>query len=340
MSQTPNYYDILGVFPVSTDQEIKTAYRRLVRAYHPDVNASPTAIERFHRVQEAYAVLGQAESRQQYNRSLQPQPSSLHTAAAGYKAYQESERKQSSQSVKEPVTKRDASKETATVNQFFDQVFTMFSSGTAAQQEPKEPIQQRPRRQMAYYEGKLVVTREDLQARKVFKVPAQTRQGCYRCSQTGRVNGKVCAACRGAKKIVVTEEILVRLPNTLQTSGLIQAEVVQPIGGSARLDVTVVMCPSSLRREGSDVIYELSLSVPQLVLGGVFNCPGADGGNGFKVTVPSGMSPDQKLRLPGKGLTFSGKTGDYYVQVRLLVPKKLKAKEQALYRELLLLSES
>jgi molecular chaperone DnaJ len=350
MSALPDYYHILGVSLHADEREIKLAYRRLVRLYHPDVNKNPLATERFRAIQEAYRVLSHPQARYTYHQAkFPPRPkssaASSHRSKPSSRSSQTNQAKVNSPSRPSSRASRQANEDVSdTISHVFESVFSFFSPSEVAHSTSPPPSDkgstytERPGVALKF-EGRLVLTREEFERNRVFRLNATVQRPCQRCSGTGRLNSRPCGHCFGQCNVSIQEPITVSLPLDCPSQGRLVLDTLQPAGMKVRLDLTILECPAYLKREGLDVYYDLVLSVPEMILGGVFQVPGVTNKAGFKMTVPPCSTPEQRFRLPGKGLCLQGKTGDYFVQLKLKFPSKISLEEQALYRELLALSE-
>lgn len=291
-------YKILGVDRSAGQDEIKRAYRRLAKEYHPDRNPNnPSAEQRFKEVQAAYEVLGDSKRRAQYDQfgAGGPAPEYQQWAArAGGSPY-------------EGVHFDFGS--FGDLSSIFEQFFQRGRSGMGgrgsargARQAPARGGNLEHSITLTFDEALRGTTREVVLSgggapeRIEFRVPAGVHDG-----QKIRVRGKGHGAGGGRGDLLI------------------------------RCDVRP---HAYYRREGLDLYVDVPLSVREAILGASVEVPTPSGST--MVKVPSGTSSGKKLRLRGRGVhdERSGKTGDLFVVVRIEVPKEVSERARALIEEL------
>ncbi len=340
-----DYYEILGVDRNADEEEIKKAYRKLARKYHPDVNKDDSqAAEKFKEVQEAYEVLSDSEKRKRYDRY-----GTADETFAGFGGGQ-----------------------SGGFDGFsglgFDDIFETFFGGGFRQRRSG------PRRgNDLRYDMEITLEEAYHGVNKTISIPrtetcpdckgSGTKQGsspetCSACGGTGQeqfvrntaygrfVNVQTCSKCRGAGKnikdpcakcrgegqIVQEREVEIKIPagvdsgTRLRVSG--EGEAGYKGGPPGDLFVFIQVRSHKLfKREGNDLIYELPVSFTQLVLGSEVEVPTMEGQ--AVVNIPEGTQPDHVFRLKGKGMPHvrGFGQGDMKVKLKPIVPKRLN-KEQ------------
>ncbi len=349
---TKDYYEILGVPRNASKEEIKKAYRKLARKYHPDLNpGNKEAEEKFKEINEAYAVLGDPKRRAEYDRM-------------GHQAFTQNF----------DFSNFDFSE----VFRFgFEDLGDIFSDffGMGRRARTEAPMK-----------GPDLVTRMTLTLEEAFHgttkpvtvshrvvcsacggLGAERYEPCSTCGGTGRVTSRkgfftlsqscpscggagrkalrVCTTCRGTGTVFKTDSVNVRIPPGVDTGTRVKVKGMGEAGtgggppGDLYIEIEVLPHPV-FRREGDDIYVEVPITVPEAVFGGKIEVPTIDGV--AKMTLPPGTQSGQKFRLKGKGFVSpkTGKRGQQYVIVKIVVPEvktsedkeKIKALE-ALYRE-------
>jgi len=346
-----DYYAILGVPRGASQEEVKQAYRRLAREYHPDVRKDdPQANERFKEINEAYYVLGDPDRRSQYDRY----------GRVG------------------DMPARDFGRDFGDLLSPFDDLFDMFFGRGG---RPSA----RPREEEAVDGADL---RYDLEisleeaARGVEKTISFSRlDTCTACFGTGRERGsapETCPTCRGSGELryqqqtvfgyftqvvtcrqcggrgtvlrhpcrecggsgrrEATRELIVKVPPGVDTGTRLRiaGEGEGGIHGGARGDLHVIVRvkPHPLfTREGADLFAEASISMLQAALGDQISLPTIDGTT--TLAIPPGTQPGTRLRLRGHGMPdLRGGRGDLYVRLRVEIPRDLTAEQRRLLLQL------
>lgn len=292
MATKRDYYEILGINKGASEAEIKSAYRRLARQHHPDVDKSAGAAERFKEVSEAYQALSDKQKRSAYDQfghaafSARGGPSSgwdgsQNPFGGGFRTYSWS---------------------SGGGNPFggFEDPFDLFEQifGGGAGSPFGEVFRRHPTYQMSisFDEAIKGVTKE-------VEIEGRNNQGRI---ERKRMKIKVPAGVDNGTKMRF---------------------------GDLDIVFQVNRHPQFLREE-SDIFSEIKISIPQLVLGDVFEVNTVWGK--VKVKVPPGTQPGSLVRLKGKGTPRLDSIGhgDHFVRVNLEVPKNPSKQERQLYEEL------
>lgn len=349
-----DYYEVLGVERSASQEEIKKAFRKLARKYHPDMNRDdPSAEEKFKEINEAYEVLGDPDKRSQYDR--------FGHAAQG--------------SEWGPGTS-----ESWDFGGFgsFDSIFDMFFGGgfggtRAARTGPERGRDIRYDLEITLEEAASGLERE-IPLRRLETCdtcsgtgakPGTDRTTCSMCGGTGQISetrstvfgtrtsitvcsrcqgqGTIitdpCPTCRGQGRIPKTRKIKVKVPAGVD-NGIrmrVQGEGEAGVRGGPPGDVYVyitVKPHSVFTRHGNDLICEVPLSVFQAALGAEIEVPSIDGT--AELRIVEGTQTGTSFRLRGKGMPdVRGRgRGDQYVKVKVITPTRLSEKEKELLREL------
>lgn len=304
--QYKDYYQILGVNRDASQEEIKRAYRKLARRFHPDVNPGDRAAEeRFKEINEAYEVLSDPQKRQQYDHlgAGWSQWQRMRGAPGGFEDFARQWFGQAGPQVQ--YVNLDEIFGQGNLGDLLDALFGL--GGTQ--------VRQRPRR------GKDLEVPLELTLEEAF-------------------HGTMRRVERGDGHIVTA-----RIPPGTRTGSRIRlAGQGQPGRGGASagdlyLNVTVQPHPI-FRREGDDLRRDLELDLYTAVLGGEVEVETLDGT--VRLKIPPGTSGGKTFRLRGKGMPnpkTPDRRGDLYAVVRIKVPSRLSAREKALFGELARLRE-
>jgi len=293
--QYKDYYKILGVTRDASEKEIKSAYRKLAREYHPDVN--PTAEEKFKEINEAYEVLSDTEKRGRYdNLGSNWRDGAQFEPPPGYEGYS------------------TQFGDMGGFSDFFDVLFgqmgQMGGMGGRQHQFNVNFGQPAPTRKPQPVEQTLDVDLEDI------------------------LNG-------GEKRIQVSvsgekpQTITVKIPKGVKPGQKIKLSDAIKAGNRQRMDLylTIHVKPHPLYTlENNDLIYEVALSIPDLMLGTEITVPTPEGKVSMK--IPERTEPGKKLRIKGKGLPSKTDPGSLLVKIRAKFPDKLSPEERRLYEEL------
>lgn len=346
-----DYYGTLGIAPGASQEEVKQAYRRLAREYHPDIRKDdPHANERFKEINEAYYVLGDPDRRLQYDRFGQVGD----------------------------MPARDFGRDFGDLFSPFDDLFEMFFGGRG-----RSAVQPREDEAAAGADLRydLEVSLEEA-ARGTEKTITFSRlDTCAVCFGTGRERGstpETCPTCQGAGELryrqqtvfgsftqVTTcrdcggrgtvirhpcrecggtgrreagRELSVQVPPGVDTGTRLRlrGEGEGGIHGGPRGDLYVIVHVRRhpvFTREGADLSCEVPISMLQAALGDEIRIPGIDGET--TLAIPPGTQPGTRLRLRGQGMPEPrGGRGDLYARLRVEIPPDLTPEQRQKLMEL------
>jgi molecular chaperone DnaJ len=342
-----DYYEVLGVARAATDQEIKSAYRKLALQFHPDRNPNnPDAEEKFKEASEAYAVLADGDKRAAYDRYGHAGLGGAGGGAQGFDANDLSDifgdffglgdifgggtRKRSR-------TQRGADLREDINLEFEEAVFGTETKVTVRRHESCEEC-----RGSGAAPGKAPVTcrsctgRGQVRYQQGFFSIART---CPTCQGTGSVITDPCAKCKGEGRVLRQRTVDAKIPAGVEDGTRIRFSGYGEGGlhGGPPGDLYVVLHVKEhpfFEREGNDLHCVIPISYAQAALGAEISVPTLEGEQVLK--VPDGTQSGTTLRIRGKGvpvLSGHGK-GDLFVEVRVQTPSKLNKRQRELLQEL------
>ena len=330
-----DYYEILGVSRDASLDEIKHAYKKLAKKYHPDLHQGNKEYEeKFKKINEAYKVLSDAKLREQYDRFGTTDSSQAGFDFSGFgddffsdifenffggSFFGRKRKRKEEIEVEIAITLKEAARGTEKTISIPSYVVCDRCNGTGAYSP--EDIETCP---LCHGSGVIHVKRS------LGFGMFTTTQTCYKCNGTGKIIKKKCPKCHGTGKIRENIEYVVEIP-----SGIDNGDVIRKVGKEQIIYIHVRVLPHpSLRREGLDLIYEAEIPFTTAALGGKVEVPTLEGNASVK--IPGGIEPDAILRMKGKGV-FDSRTrrrGDELIIVKITVPKRLTRKQREMLEEL------
>lgn len=343
MAVKRDYYEVLGVQRGASQEEIKKAFRRLARQYHPDVNKDPSAESTFKEVNEAYEVLSDADKRAMYDRFG-------HTGPAGAPGY-------------DPFGGADP----------FGSIFEAFfgGGGRQAQRGPQRGNDLRYTLSISFEEA-VFGTDKEVEFRRLENCltcrgsgaePGTDPVRCPKCGGLGEIRQRApifnmvtvttcdqcrgegtviaipCKECRGEGRIHQIRRLNVKIPAGIDGSSQIritgEGEAGPRGGPHGNLSIVFDIRPHQFFvRDGNDILLELPLNVAQATLGVEMDIPTVDSTE--RLRIPPGTQTGATFRMRGKGvpnLRGSGR-GDQIVVARVVVPMRLTEQQRKLFQEL------
>ncbi len=319
-----DYHAILGVKPGASAKEIRSAYKRLARRHHPDVNPGDTrAEETFKEINEAYEVLSDPEKRRRWEAGDPDFDSFLRREAGMAGAGRGAGRFRSYGAAGE-----------ADLEELFGDLFGA-AGGFHAMGGTAGP---RSRARGADLECEATLSFEQAAGGTTLRIPLARSDTCGTCGGSGRRDApgrrggaaRFCPDCGGTGVRRVSEDIQVRIrPGAEDGSRMrVAGKGEAGVGGRPPGDLLVRLRVSPhpyLRREGRDVILDVPLTIVEATLGTRVDVPTIEGK--VTLTVPPGSNSGQRLRLKGRGLPSprgEGR-GDQIVVLQIVTPKDLDA---------------
>ncbi len=320
-----DYYAILGVPRTADEKEIKSAYRKLARKCHPDVNPNDRASEeRFKQISEAYEVLSDPHKRAQYDRFGEQWKQASQHPAGGPRGG--------------PFQTGGFEFDVggANLNDLFESLFGGFR---------QKPTHRAPERGEDLEYGIDLTLEEAVHgATKVHQVTVEDT--CRECGGSGMRRssrgtyqmGQMCPACAGAGRSSRVQSVEVKVPAGVQAGQRLRLVGQGGQGAGGRrgdLYLLVRIKQHGLYElQGADLVTDVGIPYTVAALGGEVSVRTLKGER--TLSVPPGVQSGQKIRVPGEGLPASGKNkaGDLYARIKVLVPKDPSPREKELLREL------
>ncbi len=340
---TKDYYEVLGVKNDASTDEIKKAYRRLARKYHPDLNPGDKAAEKkFKEINEAYEVLSDPKKRAEYDRFGK----AAFEGGPGFEGF----------------TARDFGAGFGGVEDIFSDLFGQFRHREAPLKGPDLETRLDISLEEAFSGvTKAINLRREKACRSCGGTGAESSSVCSRCSGTGSIkqsrglfrlsqpcpscNGsgkiisKICKACGGNGSTLATETVKIKIPPGADTGSRVKIRGMGGAGvkggppGDLYINLTVRPHPV-FKREGNDVYVEVPVTVADAVLGGKIRVPTLEGP--VTMTLPPGTDSGKKFKLKGKGIPDrrTGIRGDEFAVIKIVVPRKVTEKTREAVREI------
>ena len=346
-----DYYEILGVSKTASESEIKSAFRKLAKQYHPDVCKDADGAEKFKEAQEAYAVLIDPEKRKQYDQF-------------GHAAFEQGSGFGGFSSGGFDFSGFDFS-------DIFGDVFgSSFGFGRSSKNQRYKGRDKTIRVDLTFEEAifgckkniNLNVSEEcsdchgkgghdektcgvchgsgevTSEQRTIFG-SFMTKTTCSECGGKGVTFAKKCSTCKGTGRITTNKDLEVKVPAGVDTgiqlrlAGKGEAGVNGGPNGDVYLEFNVKSHPI-FNRDENDIYLNLPLTITEAVLGCKKDVPTPYGT--VKLTISEGTKTGDKYRLKGKGIedVQTGRKGDMYVVTEIVIPKKLTKEQKKLFAEL------
>lgn len=323
--QYKDYYASLGVPRTASEADIKKAFRKLAREYHPDVaKDKKRSEEKFKEVNEAYEVLGDPAKRKRYDE-----------LGANWKSG--ADFRQPGQRAGGPGPADYEFNFGGTgFSDFFEQVFGGRRGGGAGRARGFGGADFAARG--ADIEGDIMVTLEEASRGSLRSVNVRHAVACEVCGGTGQRGQRMCAVCEGQGRTLKSETYQVKVPpgvmegQRLRLAGRGEAGANGGTAGDLFLRVRLARHPD-FEVEEHNLIYEAPLTPWEAVLGTNISVPTLDGRVNIK--IPAGTQNGQKLRVRGRGLLKRAEEkGDLIVVARVEVPVQITDAERELWTKL------
>ncbi len=351
MASKRDYYEILGVSKGASDEEIKRAFRKLAKQYHPDVNKEADAEEKFKEIGEAYSVLSDPQKRSQYDQFG-------HAAfegggASGFGGFQDVDLSdildelfggsfnfgfggRSRTSGNRATKGRDR---LVKMNLTFEEA--VFGCKKSLDIELNEECSKChgvggfKEKTCKKCNGRGSIISEQRSLFGMF----QTQTVCDECGGKGKTFSEVCNVCRGSGKVRNNKEIVVTIPEGVDTGYQLRISGKGEAGsnGGPNGDIYIefnVIKHDFFERVDEDIYLEVPITIAEAALGCKKEIPTLE--NNVILEIKAGANTGDKLKLKGKGIKVpnSLRKGDLFVVLNVVTPSKLDRKQKKLLEEL------
>lgn len=358
MNMSKDYYQILGVSKTATAAEIKSAYRKLAREYHPDVTKLPKeeAEEKFKEISEAYEVLSDDEKRKVYDQYGSEGVNQQFRGGQGFNY--------------------DNFASQADFGDIFGDLFGSIFGGGGRRQNRNGPRAGESLR----YDVEISLEEAHTGKELEFKIPhvsecqacrgtgakdgktatcnmckgrgqvqkvrrtmfgqMATVSDCPQCNGTGKFSKDKCPKCHGQGRLQTESKIQIKIPAGVDEGSRMRVPGAGDAGynGGPSGDLFVVIHVkenNKFRRDGVNLWTEVVTTYPKLVLGGTAEVTTLEGEK-IQLTIPAGTQVDAVLRISGKGIAKmnSSSRGDLFVRVKIEIPKKVSSEVKEMLQKM------
>lgn len=341
-----DYYEILGVSRSATDSEIKSSYRKLARKYHPDVNKTEEAVEKFKDINEAYEVLGDKQKRQRYDSlGANWQGGAEYTPPPGFENFNFNFGQGGAQSF-------NFGGAASGFSDFFSSLFGDMMSGQGATSQgfggfdfSQAGFGNSSRTQSSRKEANK--TNEDLDITKTLNVTAKEIFNGKPISVTytqmdkcGFCNGGgFCSHCGGTGILSTPKTVKVNLPKGIEEGKKVRLKgegKTDSRGRKGDLYLIIHFKDNEYTIEGTNLTKEVEITPPEAVLGTNKEIQTLHGN--INIKIPAGVSSGQALRLKGLGLPSADGYGTLNAKIKIIIPKNYSEEIKDLYRKIQILT--
>ena len=359
MASSKDYYETLGVSKGASDAEIKSAFRKLAKQYHPDINKEEGAAEKFKEIGEAYSVLSDEKKRAQYDQfghEAFTQGASQGGFGGGFGGFGGFNA--------QDIDLSDI------LGDLFGGGFGFGGGGRSNRNRPTKGRDSLVRVNLTFEEavfgckksisldldsecehcngkgGSDEVTCSTcggrgrvIEARQTMFGMFQTESTCPDCNGKGKTFKNVCRHCGGNGHVIKNKEIDITVPEGVDTGHQLRISGKGAAGynggpnGDIYIEFRVKDHPIFERKE-NDIYLDVPITVAEAVLGCKKEIPTLTGS--VVIDIEAGSQPGDNLRLKGKGVKDPNKKkyGDFYVVLDVIIPTKLDRKQKELFKEL------
>lgn len=357
MASSKDYYETLGVSKNATEAEIKSAFRKLAKQYHPDLNKDPGAEEKFKEIGEAYSVLSDADKRRQYDQfghEAYTKGASQGGFGGGFGGF---------------------SADDIDLSSIFEDLFGggMFGGGSSRRQSRNRPTKGKDSFvkvnltfEEAVFGCKKTINidldsecehcsgkggdgettcstcggagRVITQQRSMFGI-FQTESTCPDCNGKGKTYKNTCKKCNGKGHVIKNKEIEITVPEGVDNGHQlrISGKGASGYNGGPNGDIYIEFIVKDhplFERKDNDIYVDVPLTVVEATLGCKKEVPTLTGS--VILDIDAGSQPGDQLRLKGKGIKdpTGNRKGDMYVVLDVVIPNKLDRKQKELFKEL------
>ena len=336
-NMTKNYYAILGVNESCTNEELKCAYRKLARKWHPDVAGNTVdVVAKFKEINEAYEILSDSNKRADFdkiNRYYNYSSTKKTTETATKPDFKNTNTQDNKQEDKNQTGSKFSWED-------FLSKYRKYANRYQNTSKPKEPKYGNAQR------GKDINTDVEVTISEAINGTIKVinmlhTEVCQKCGGRKFVNGSVCSHCHGKGEVSDYKRFTVKIPAGIKDNSKIRlsGEGEKGINGGQNGDLYItvhVKSPLDYKTEGNNILKTVTIEPFEAVLGGNITVKTLDGN--ITVKISPNTQNGQKIRLSGCGINLNGKIGDMILTVEIQIPKNITSEEVELYKKLKQLS--
>ncbi len=352
-----DYYEVLGVSKNATDAEIKSAFRKLAKKYHPDVSKEENAAEKFKEAQEAYAVLSDKDKRSKYDQFGHAAFDGNGGFGGGFSGFEDFDASDilrdifgsgfgfgsGSSFFGGNERRTNVKTKGPDISVIFEMDFeeAAFGTETTVSLNIDDTCPD-----CDGHGGTGVETCSECggsgyvrkQQRSILGAFV-TQSPCSKCGGTGETYKTKCSTCKGTGKKKIKKDIIVKVPAGVDTGDHLRVAGKGPAGenggpnGDVYIEIRVKDHPL-FERDNEDLYITLPLTIAEAALGCKKEIPTLEGN--VILSVPAGSQSGERHRIKGKGLKSPARrgTGDLYVVLKVVTPTKLDRKQKKLLEDL------
>lgn len=325
-NSTKNFYEILEVSTDSSCAEIKSAYRRLARKYHPDINKSEEAIVIFKEITLAYETLSKEDERKKYDILNGIFKSSSQVSNEDAKNEQ-SYSSYSTNTVKEKKKQKVQRESILKVIKYWLIKLKKYKKN----QEIKKP------KKGDNINTEITITPEEVVTGSKRIINIRTTKSCPQCGGRKFVHSGKCPKCGGKGVVSDTKKITLTIPKGVKDGAKLRlkGEGASGKNGGPNGDVYIVVrveAKNQMRFDKLNIYYNIPVTPFEAALGDEITIPAFDGN--IKLKLPKNTSSGQKFRVAGQGVKKNGKVGDLIVTISIEFSHDLSDDELELYAKL------
>ena len=331
-----DYYETLGIKREASDAEIKSAYRKLARKYHPDINKDADAIKIFKKISTSYETLSDPEKRKKYNilnGIFENQQANTKTSSQkAEENYREEKNRNSNpqQKQKEKTSKKEIKYNSFSIIKTCKYWFAKLKR-YKKRQEALSP-----------QKGENITTEVKITPEEVITgskriINVLTTQTCTKCMGRKFLNGGKCQNCGGSGEISKRKKITVNIPKGIKNGAKLRlkGEGASGINGGACGDLYITIkieSSTKIQFDKLNVYYNVPITPFEAALGEEIKIPTFDGT--IKLKLPKNTCSGQKFRIANQGIKKNGKIGDLIITVSIEFSHDLSDDEIKLYEKL------
>lgn len=350
-----DYYEVLGVDKNATEAEIKSAFRKLAKKYHPDVSKEENAAEKFKEAQEAYAVLSDPDKRRQYDQFGHSAFTNSNGGFSGFEGFDFGNVSDIFEDLFGGMgfsTGRNRSRNTNNPKKGSDVLYHMTIDFEEAVYGTKKDIKIDVEEECDECHGKGGFdskTCKECHGSGTITSEQRTMFGsflskttCPYCKGTGNTYERSCTTCHGSGKVTNRKTISITIPAGIDSENRLRIAGKGGAGynGGPNGDLYIEFAVREhefYQRDDDDIYIELPLTITEATLGSKKEIPTLYGN--VDLTIPAGTQNGEKMRLRGKGIenVNTKRKGDMYVITKVIIPEKLSREQKKLFE---LLSET